>query len=116
MTRQNHHNVLPIRGNGFVYILSNPSFKQGIYKIGITTGTISDRIRRLNNTSTPSGFTVERLFEVRRKHLEAVERSAHLYLSSRQRHVGREFFDASLAECEAAIESAIQSIRETVAE
>jgi hypothetical protein len=114
MARLSDDNIPPIRGNGFVYILSKPSFRQGIYKIGITAGAVSDRIRRLNNTSTPSSFKVERLFEVQLKYLESVERSAHSYLVGKQRHVGREFFDASLEECEAAIEIAIHSVRKKI--
>jgi len=46
--------------NGYVYIMSNPAFKETIYKIGQTSKKdINERRKGLDNTSVPLPFEVE---------------------------------------------------------
>lgn len=101
----------PLKGNGFIYILSNPSLKEGLFKIGRTSKPLADRLRDLNNTSTADDFRVERVFEIQGRYLNEVEAKAHQCLKRMDKHKSREFFSASLAECESAVMAAINQVR-----
>jgi len=55
MRNSNEKNI-----NGYVYIISNPAFKEDIYKIGMTSKKdIKERLKSLDNTSTPLPFVVD---------------------------------------------------------
>ena len=41
-----------------VYILANPSYRNGLFKIGLTKRTINTRIRELFTTGVPTPFSV----------------------------------------------------------
>ena len=41
---------------GYVYILTNPSFKEDWVKIGITSGTVEKRMKELYSTGVPLAF------------------------------------------------------------
>lgn len=41
---------------GYVYILTNPSFKDDIVKIGLTSGTVEKRMKELQTTGVPTPF------------------------------------------------------------
>lgn len=91
---------------GFVYILSNPSMP-GLYKIGLTTVRVRQRIDELNTTGVPTPFAAERIFQISARHLATVEKSAHKRLRERGFHHGKEFFRASLDTCVRVVEDAI---------
>ncbi len=99
----------PTQGNGFIYILSNPSMPN-VYKVGLTTGSISQRIQELNTTGVPKPFQTERLFEIPESKLLAVERLAHRKLKNKDLHHGKEFFEGALHDCVIAVQDAIYEI------
>ena len=81
----------------YVYVLSNPSYPEGTYKIGHTTKTMQERLAGLNNTSVPTPFKVEAQYEVLGEGRSAlVERYTHKNLKPYRLNKGREFFGNGL--------------------
>lgn len=74
----------------YVYVLSNPSYPEGTYKIGHTTKTMQERLAGLNNTSVPTPFKIEAQYEVLLS--EYVEKQVHKHLKPYRLSKGREFF------------------------
>lgn len=64
---------------GFVYILTNPSFKDDIVKIGLTSGTVEKRMKELHTTGVPTPF--EKYASIMTSKYEEVERFMHHSLS-----------------------------------
>ena len=78
---------------GFVYCLSNPSYK-GTYKIGLTTKSIDGRMKQLYKTGVIHPFVCE--FAKRVKQVHHTERLLHKRMASSRVHPDREFFKISL--------------------
>ena len=78
---------------GFVYCLSNPSYK-GTYKIGLTTKSIDGRMKQLYKTGVIHPFVCE--FAKRVKQVHQTERLLHKRMASSRVHPDREFFKISL--------------------
>lgn len=112
--KQNHSPNPDIKdkaNTAYIYILSNPSMR-GIYKIGITTRTVIDRVRELNaSTSIPTPFLVEDFFEIEAGIKLAVEKRAHQLLKNFGKHQGKEFFEAELELCKGVVLQAIADVR-----
>ena len=64
---------------GFVYILTNPSFKDDIVKIGLTSGTVEKRMKELHTTGVPTPF--EKYASIKTAKYEEVERFMHHSIS-----------------------------------
>lgn len=64
---------------GYVYILTNPSFKENIVKIGLTSGTVEKRMKELHTTGVPTPF--EKYASIKTAKYEEVERFMHHCLS-----------------------------------
>jgi hypothetical protein len=94
---------------GFIYILSHPSMPN-VFKVGLTTNSVAQRIRELNGTGLPKPFKAEKIFAVEMVHLRNVEQLAHKKLSVKDMHHGKEFFEGILSECVASVEDAIYEI------
>lgn len=78
---------------GIVYILTNPSFKDDIVKIGITSGTVEKRMKELHTTGVPTPFEWYAIYQVRE--YKKVERFIHSSLSllvGNRINPNREFF------------------------
>ena len=99
----------PSLGHGFIYILSNPSMPE-VYKVGLTTGSVKQRIQELNTTGVPRPFKAEKLFEIPESTLRTIEQLAHKKLKKKDLHHGKEFFEGSLQDCVNAVEDAIYEI------
>ena len=85
-------NRMPI---GFIYVLSNKSLSQGIYKIGLTSRSPSQRCAELSAaTGVPEEFSIEYYAEVQAPAL--IEAEIHDYLSDCRVSNAREFFKADL--------------------
>ena len=85
--------------NGFVYVMSNESFKDGLLKIGISSSDPSAfRQDQLYTTGVPQPFKVEYYALV--PDFEDVERAVHRRLKDYRPNKNREFFSCS---CEQAI-------------
>lgn len=82
------------RIKGYVYIISNPSFKDNIYKIGMTERTVPQRIKELFTTGVPTPFVVE--LKVAHKNPKKLEDYLHVRLSKYRVNKRREFFQVSL--------------------
>jgi len=55
----NQHQAMPNTGNtGYVYILTNPSFKEDWVKIGKSSRPVDVRSKELDNTAVPLPFEV----------------------------------------------------------
>lgn len=99
----------PNPGNGFIYILSNPSMPN-VYKVGMTTSSVKQRIQELSTTGVPRKFQAEKVFEIPENKLRSVEQLAHRKLKSKDLHHGKEFFEGSLHDCVTAVQDAIYEI------
>ena len=64
---------------GYVYILTNPSFKDDIVKIGLTSGTVEKRMKELHTTGVPTPF--EKYASIKTSKYEEVERFMHHSIS-----------------------------------
>lgn len=96
----------PSYGHGYIYILSNESMPD-IFKVGLTTNSIGQRMRELSTTGVPQKFNVERLFEVDSRFLPKIESEAHKILKNKGLHEGKEFFRCTLSQCVEAVEDSI---------
>jgi hypothetical protein len=96
----------PRDGFGFVYILSHPSMPN-VFKVGITTNSVRQRIQELNTTGVPKPFKAEKIFEIHVRHLRAVEQLAHAKLKQKDLHHGKEFFEGQMKDCVEAVEDSI---------
>ena len=99
----------PSYENGFIYILSNPSMPN-IFKVGLTTNSIRQRIQELNTTGVPTSFVLVKSYEVAAKNLLGIERLAHEILKTQELHHGKEFFEGSISIVQIAVEDAIFSL------
>ena len=105
----------PKLGFGFIYILSHPSMPS-VYKIGLTTNSVHQRIQELNTTGLPKSFRAEKIFEIREIHLRSVEQHAHKKLKNKDLHHGKEFFKCDISECVEAVEDSILKITDELSE
>lgn len=76
---------------GYVYVISNPSFRSGIVKIGMTNAIDpGERIKGLYNTSTPVGFDAEIVHYSEDAY--KLEQKLHRIFNSSRVNPKREFF------------------------
>ena len=78
---------------GYVYILTNPSFKEDLVKIGITSGTVEKRMKELHTTGVPLPF--EEYASYKTTKFKEVETFMHRSLSliaNNRVNDSREFF------------------------
>ena len=88
---------------GFVYIMSNESFNDGLIKIGYSERDPSHRKKELEETGVPLPFLVEYYALV--EDPLTVEKNVHSSLSEYRKAANREFFTCD-------IKTAINTIRE----
>lgn len=75
---------------GYIYLLSNKSFKKNLYKIGLTTRDVEERINELYTTGVPCKFEIE--FKVEVNNLYNIEKAIHHELRKYRFDNEREFF------------------------
>ena len=102
-------NKNPSSGKGFIYILSNPSMTN-LYKVGLTTNSVRQRIQELNSTGVPRSFRLEKKYEIGEDKLLSVERLTHKKLTAKGLHHGKEFFHGPIHLIEAEVEDSIFEI------
>ena len=88
--KYNNHGRSNGRISGYVYIISNPSFKKNIYKIGMTKRTVKTRIAELFTTGVPTPFVVE--MKIAHKKPEDLEKYLHMKFHKLRINKRREFF------------------------
>jgi hypothetical protein len=77
---------------GFVYLLTNAAMP-GFIKIGLTQqNDVADRVRQLDNTSTPMPFEV--FYAARVPDCRRLERTLHFVFGEKRTRANREFFQA----------------------
>ena len=75
---------------GFVYILTNPSFKENWIKIGYTDRTVEERCKELSSTSVPFPFQI--FATLKTKQYKEIEDILHDSFDSYRVNPDREFF------------------------
>ena len=81
--------------NGFIYIMSNPAFKDGLVKIGISkTDPSQKRVHELYSTEVPQPYKVQYTAFV--QNYLSVEKKVHRILSKERPNKNREFFRVSV--------------------
>ena len=106
MSEQNKN---PPSGKGYIYILSNTSMAN-LYKVGLTTKSVNQRIQELNSTGVPRPFKLEKKYAIREDKLLSVERLAHKKLTAKGLHHGKEFFVGPIHLIEVEVEDSIFEI------
>ncbi len=82
-----------------------------IYKVGLTTNSVHQRIQELSTTTgVPTRFRAEKIFSISASKLRSVEQRAHKKLKNDGFHQGKEFFQCTLDQCVFAVEDAILEV------
>lgn len=98
---------------GFIYVMSNPSFSEGLVKIGKSEFDPKVRKRELDSaTGVPTPFELQYAAFVEDHH--ASERDLHRKLASKRPNRRREFFELSVPEAIASIRMFATIISEEV--
>ncbi len=79
---------------GYLYVMSNPSFKNNLLKIGKSDHDPYKRKKELETTGVPDSFFVE--YFVRFDNHHELERQVHRILSSNRTKKSREFFSITV--------------------
>ena len=68
---------------GYVYILTNPSFREDWVKIGKSSRPVDVRSKELDNTAVPLPFEIvyEQAISAFCRHLHALDQDAHAHSS-----------------------------------
>lgn len=100
----------------YVYVLSNPFFSNGLFKVGYTDRDLNQRISELNSsTSTPAKFKVECYFKIKfqgsykrhKSHAHYIESLVHSYLKKFRVNKDREFFQVDISVIHEAVSKAL---------
>jgi len=92
-----------------VYIIQS-SATPGVLKVGYTTRTLGKRVAELNaQTGTIGRFLILAHFDVPLLLAQMIEGRAHETLNRQGLHYSKEYFAATLEQCQAAIVEAIQA-------
>ncbi len=79
---------------GFVYILSNPAYKNNFVKIGKTSVSPRSRASELSTTGVPTPFSVE--YYCKAKDYHRLEKRVHQYLQKERVSPKKEFFEITI--------------------
>ena len=88
---------------GYVYIINNPSFRENLRKIGMTT-EVPDRMSSLFTTGVPEPFTIEYLLKFYNNEYRTVETCIHRIFGPQRNNSRREFFNITLDQAAAIVE------------
>ena len=77
----------------YVYVMSNPSFKDNIFKIGWTKNHPLVRAKNLQSSGVPTAFKVEYIIKTENGY--KLEQEIHSFLSNYRMEDNREFFELS---------------------
>ena len=97
------------RKSGYVYIITNPSFKSNIFKVGNSENYI-ERIKSLDSTSTPTPFEMAAVIKV--DNCNEVESFFHELLSvyAKRLRTNREFFEGDVEKAKNLLHSIVTKI------
>ncbi len=93
-THRSNNYIMPAKEPGFVYILTNPSFKEDWVKIGRSSRPVNVRSKELDNTAVPLPFEIYATLKTE-KYVEA-EKLIHRYIerfTNLRIRDNREFFN-----------------------
>ena len=88
---------------GYIYCVSNPSFKANIFKIGYTTMNLNKRINSLYKTGVPTKFVINFAKTVQKCHEH--EQEIHKLLDKYRFNPSREFFKCQLQTIKSAFDN-----------
>lgn len=98
-----------LNGSGFVYVMSNPAFRDDLYKIGMTCRSAEERRQELSNhTGVAEAYVVELSFEV--ANAQFAEALIHQRLKCYRSNKAREFFEISLRIAKIEIQSIVDAV------
>jgi len=89
---------------GFVYVMSNPSYKKNFLKVGYTTKTPEERAKQLYQTGVPNEFKIE--YKVEFENARKAEKQIHSSLEKCRHNKNREFFTCGFRKTKNAINKA----------
>ena len=92
-----------ITTQGYVYIINNPSFRENLRKIGMTT-EVPDRMSSLFTTGVPEPFTIEYLLKFYNNKYTTVEKCIHRVFGPQRNNGRREFFNITRDQAAAIVE------------
>lgn len=98
---------------GYVYILSNPSYRPGIFKIGLTTRAVGTRANELDTTGVPTPFVV--CAKIKTHDCHDLEKMLHQKYASNRVRDRREFFKLTKSQIEYII-GGMRAFRDTSVE
>ena len=98
--------------NGYIYVMSNPMFRDNIIKIGKTRNNPDERKKDLYSTGVPEPFKVEYYALV--KDFDSMEKVIHEVLRNKRPNKNREFFTISVSDAIIAIRGITRVIKEKV--
>lgn len=87
-------NKMSVPKAGFIYIIRNPEHRENIYKVGVTTRDINDRLKELSMTSSITDFELIDHWWV--KDCYSFENKIHKELRAYRIREDREFFDLNI--------------------
>jgi hypothetical protein len=93
---------------GFIYILTNPSLKKDLLKIGKATRTPEERASELAATGVPGDFRV--VYKQAVADCDLVERMIHQELASYRYRENREFFELPIDEAISTLQGIITTL------
>lgn len=78
------------QGKEYVYVLMNPAYKYGLFKIGLTTRSVDVRAKELSTTGVPDPFVTCLILEC--DDCKKLEAELHHRFQTRRHNPRREFF------------------------
>lgn len=87
---------------GYVYIITNPSFRENLRKIGVTT-EVPSRMTSLFTTGVPDPFVIEYLLKFHNNEHNTVETCIHGVFGPQRNNDRREFFNITRSQATALV-------------
>ena len=88
---------------GYVYFITNPSYRENIYKVGMTT-EVPNRMSSLFTTGVPEPFIIKYLVKFRNNEYTRVESYIHRIFGPQRINGRREFFNITEDQVSAIVE------------
>ncbi|GJD22906.1 hypothetical protein RIVM261_078620 [Rivularia sp. IAM M-261] len=94
--------------SGYIYILSNPAFKDNLYKIGHTTKNVPARANQLYTTGVPAKFEYVYVEDV--ENSVELEKVIHKKLANFRYNKRREFFEIPIQQAISTVQEVTQRL------
>lgn len=95
--------TVKVEGDEYVYILANPSYRSGFFKIGLTKREVDSRMRELFTTGVPTPFV--KCVTLKTDDCKTLEKALHSKYANRRINSRREWFELTKSDIEEIIDS-----------